>query len=84
MAFLDLNDNSQYMLEELVLLWRKLKKGAFIIVNNYKMPGKVLPLYSFLECYAKKYSVVAELDTQLILVKTEFEACNIGEENAAP
>jgi len=84
MAFLDLNDNPQYMLEELVLLWRKLKKGAFIIVNNYKMPGKVLPLYSFLECYTKKYSVVAELETQLILIKTEFEACNIGEENAAP
>jgi hypothetical protein len=77
MAFVDLNTDSRYLLEELVLLWRKIKKGGIIIINDYKMPSKIKPIFSFLECYDKKYEVVKELDNQLILVKTEEEAQNV-------
>ena len=73
LAFVDLNADSRYMLEELVLLWRKIKKGGIIVINDYKIPSKVKPLYSFLECYENKYSVIKELDNQLILMKTEEE-----------
>jgi predicted O-methyltransferase YrrM len=75
-AFVDLNTDSRYLLEELVLLWRKVKTGGIIVINDYKMPSKVKPIFSFLECYDKKYEVVKELDNQLILIKTEQEAPN--------
>ena len=76
LAFVDLNADPRYLLEELVLLWRKVKTGGIIVINDYKMPSKIKPIFSFLECYDKKYEVVKELDSQLILVKTEQEAPN--------
>lgn len=79
MAFIDLNTDPRYMLEELVLLWRKVKTGGYLIVNDYKLPSKVKPLFCFFECYEGKFKIIKELDNQIIFVKTEHEAPNIDE-----
>ena len=72
-VFVDLNSDPRYLLEDLVLLWRKVKTKGFVILHDYKKAKKQDALQSFLKCYQEHYNIVGDQHDQLFLMKTEYE-----------
>lgn len=72
-AFVDLNSDPRYLLEDLVLLWRKVKTKGFVILHDYKNPKKQDAIQAFLKCYQEHYNIVGDQHDQLFLLKTEYE-----------
>ena len=72
-VFVDLNSDPRYLLEDLVLLWRKVKTKGFIILHDYKKAKKQDALQSFLKCYQEHYNIVGDQHDQLFLMKTQHE-----------
>ena len=82
-VYVDLNKEPRYLLEDLVLIWRKLKQGGFIVINDYLDSIKQPAIKGFLECYDNYYKIVGKQNDQLFLVKTQKEEPEITLENEA-
>ena len=78
-AFVDLNDEPRYLLEDLITLWHKLKEGGFIVINECNKPVKQKAIASFLECYESCYKIIGNQNNQMFLLKTQKEAGTLGE-----
>jgi hypothetical protein len=78
-AFVDLNDEPRYLLEDLITLWHKVKEGGFIVINDCNKPIKQKAIASFLECYESCFKILANQNNQMFLLKTQKEAGILGE-----
>lgn len=70
--YIDGNHNPEYVLEDAVLSFRKLRPGGFMIFDDYNW-GNVatykLAVDAFLSCYAKKIVYLGEKNTQVFIRK---------------
>jgi hypothetical protein len=70
--YIDGNHESEYVLEDAVLSFRKLKKGGIMIFDDYGWGGPDLTkkgIDGFLSGYHKKITLLGQLNTQVFIKK---------------
>jgi predicted O-methyltransferase YrrM len=70
--YIDGNHEPEYVLEDAVLSFRKLKKGGIMIFDDYGWGGPDLTIRGidgFLHGFHKKITVIGELNTQVFIIK---------------
>jgi hypothetical protein len=67
-VYLDLHTDPKFLLEDLILVWRKLKKEGHLVVNNVAQSQKALT--AFLTCYEGVFTIVGEQNNKLFIKKT--------------
>lgn len=70
--YIDGNHESQYVLEDAILSFRKLKKNGILIFDDYNdntMPDLKKAVDAFINCYYKSITVLGERDYQLFIKK---------------
>ncbi len=72
-VFVDLNNEARWLLEDLVLVWRKVKTGGFVIINGCTVESKKVAIQGFLESYKGTYKIIGVQNDQMFLLKTEVE-----------
>jgi len=68
LAYLDLHTDPKLLLEDLVLIWRKLQKNGHLVVNNLSQSQKALT--AFFACYEGSFAIMGEQDDKLFIQKT--------------
>jgi len=70
--YIDGNHEPEYVLEDAVLSFRKLKKGGYMIFDDYGWGGPDLTqrgIDAFISGYHKKIEVLGEINTQMFIKK---------------
>ena len=68
--YIDGNHDSEYVLEDAVLSFRKLKKGGIMIFDDYGWDETKLGIDSFLSCYSKNINMIGMSNLQIFIKKT--------------
>jgi hypothetical protein len=71
-AYIDLNSEPRWLLEDLVLVWRKVKQNGYIVIANYGQ-GVQQTVSAFLTCYDKHTNVIGCKHNLLFIQKTQEE-----------
>jgi len=77
--YIDGNHEPEYVLEDAVLSFRKLKKGGIMIFDDYGWGGPDLTqrgIDGFLNGYHKKIKVLGLKNTQVFIKKTDYHCVN--------
>jgi len=67
--YIDGNHEPEYIIEDAVLSFRKLKPGGFMIFDDYEWGDSSIGIDSFCKCYKKKIKILSQDNYQLYLEK---------------
>jgi predicted O-methyltransferase YrrM len=72
MIYVDGNHESEFILEDGVLAFRKLKVGGYLIFDDYGWGGEMTtkPIDSFVKVYSKRIRYIGMEDSQVFIQKT--------------
>lgn len=72
-AYIDLNKEPRWLLEDLVLVWRKVKENGYIVIANCENNAPVA-VSSFVNCYSDYIEVLGNKHGILFLQKKQSES----------
>jgi hypothetical protein len=72
LIYIDGNHTSQYVLEDAVLSFRKLKTGGYMIFDDYSWSDINIGIHSFIDSYKDSIHVLACTNCQLYVKKTRM------------